>query len=42
MMNDNYHLNPDSFISLFTTCQVTQDCMITCLVSIFQPTVILP
>lgn len=27
-MNDNYHLNPDSFISLFTTCQVTQDCMI--------------
>lgn len=41
-MNDNYHLNPDSFISLFTACQVTQECMITYLVSIIQLIVILP
>lgn len=40
MMNGNYHLNPESFISLFTICQVIQECMNTCLVSISQLIVI--
>lgn len=40
MMNGNYHLNPESFISLFTICQVIQECMNTCLVRISQLIVI--
>lgn len=40
MMNGNYHLNPESFISLFTICQVIQECMNTCLVNISQLIVI--
>jgi hypothetical protein len=42
MMNDNYHLNPYSFFSLFAARQVTQECVIAWLVSIFQLIVILP